>query len=179
MEPTSTAPAITPASVGIRYGLIVGLVGIILDFLLKTTGSDFKHPIIAILLALTVWVVGISFAHRYFKQHNNGFMTYGQGVAIGVIIGLIYGVLAGVFGYIYMNFLDPGYIESVRAYTEETMANFNLPDEAVEKAMADITIEKMGSPLSIAKTMLGGAVGGLILSLIISAFTKHTRPEFE
>jgi Protein of unknown function (DUF4199) len=178
MERTAT-PTVTPAAVGIRYGLLMGIVGVILDFLLKTTGSDFKHPIIATLLALSVWVVGITFAHRYFKQQNGGLMTYGQGVIIGVLVGAIYGILSGLFSYIYINYLDPGYVESIRTYTEDTLANFNLPEEAVEQGLADITTEKLASPLTILKTSFGGAIGGLILSLIISAITKKNRPEFE
>jgi tetrahydromethanopterin S-methyltransferase subunit G len=175
----STTTPVSTSSVGIRYGLAVGLVGVILDLVLKSTGLGFKSPLVAFILAAAVWVVGITLAHKFYKRLNGGFMTYGQGVVIGLIIGLIYGLLSGIFTYIYVNFLDANYVTSVRDYTEQTLAKFNLPEEAVEKGLADITQEKLGSPLAIGKAIFGGGLGGLVLSLIISAITKHTRPEFE
>ncbi|UPL47963.1 DUF4199 domain-containing protein [Hymenobacter sublimis] len=178
MENTAT-PAVTPASVGIRYGLIVGIAGVILDLIFRMTGLGFKMPVVSLVLIAALWIVGMVMAHKEFKRSNNGFMTYKQGIVIGLMIGLLYGILSGIFNYVYINFLDTNYVQSVRDYTEETLAKLNLPEEAMEKGLADFTQEKMGSALSIVKTIFGGVIGGLILSLIISAFTKHSRPEFE
>ncbi|MBG8555715.1 DUF4199 domain-containing protein [Hymenobacter guriensis] len=178
METTPTA-TVTPISVGIRYGLLVGIISVILDLLLKTTGLDFKQPFLGLSVAIAIWVVGMVLAHKYFKQHNGGFMTYGQGLLIGLLMGAISGLLSGIFNYVYINFLDTSYVNSVRDYTEATLANLNLPEEAMEKGLADITQEKLGSPLAILKNIVVGAVMSFLLSLIVSAITKHNRPQFE
>jgi hypothetical protein len=54
-----------------------------------------------------------------------------------------------------------------------------VQDEQIEKSMVDMTDEKIKSPLQIGKTMLSSAIGGVIIGLIVSIFTRRSRPEFE
>ncbi|NVO86050.1 DUF4199 domain-containing protein [Hymenobacter terrestris] len=178
MENTTT-PAVTPVSVGIRYGLIVGVIGLVIDLISRSTGMAFKMPYIMLAIVAALWIVGMVLAHKFFKKSNAGYMTYGQGLVIGLMMGLIYGVLSAVFNYVYINFMDPNYVVSLQEYTRESMAKFNVPEEALDKAMADMTAENLASPMSVVKNTFGGAIGGLVLSLIVSAFTKNKRPEFE
>ncbi|WBA43751.1 DUF4199 domain-containing protein [Hymenobacter canadensis] len=177
MENTATT-AETPVQVGIRYGLLFGIIGIIVDFGLKVTELAFKFSV-AMPMSILVWVVGIVLAHRYFKSQNGGLMTFGQGVIISIVLGTISAILTGAFNYVYINFIDPDYVTAMRADMEAWMMGMNVPEDQLDKALADISQEKMGSVLSIGKVTLGGSIGGAVLGLIISAFTKHKLPEFE
>jgi hypothetical protein len=177
METTSTA--VTPVSTGIRYGILTGLIWIVVDFVLRVTELSFKYSIY-LSASIGVYILGIILAHRFFKQNNQGFMTYGQGLLIVVVLSLISGLMSGVFNYIYVNFIDADYALRMRTDFETWMSSMpGVQEEQIEKSLEGMSDEKVKSPLQIGKSMLGGAFGGLITGLIISIFTKHNRPEFE
>jgi Protein of unknown function (DUF4199) len=177
MEHTST-PAVTPASVGIRYGLLTGLVTVIYSFVLKA--ADLEQKPIMGLLTFAILVGGIVLAHKFYKQHNGGFMSYGQGLSIAAVTGAVIGALSGVFQYIYVNFIDAQYVQrTLEAARAKMEADSNISEEQIDQAMQ--WTEKMmpTGPISIVWSILATAVFAILLALIISAFTKNTRPEFE
>lgn len=107
-------------------------------------------------------------------------MRYGQGVMIVLVLSLVSGVMSGLFNYIYVNFIDPEYALRMRTDFEAWMNSFgSIPEEQIEKGMADMSDEKIKSPIQIGKATLSSAIGGVIVGLIVSIFTKHNRPEFE
>ncbi|SDY28589.1 DUF4199 domain-containing protein [Hymenobacter psychrophilus] len=177
MENTTT-PAVTPLAVGVRYGLIIGIVSIIVDLVLKASGLAFKFSV-SVTVPLLVMVVGIVLAHKFFKRSNGGYMSYGQGLLIAIVLGSISALFTGIFNYVYINFIDTTYVDAMRTDMETWMASKNMPEEQIEMSLKDISQEKLGAPFAIAKAIFGGAIGGLVLSLIVSAFTKSKRPEFE
>jgi flagellar biosynthesis protein FliQ len=175
----NTATPVSTTTTGIRYGLITGLIWMIVDFVFRTTGLSLKYSLY-LPASLVVYIVGIIMAHRYFKEQNGGFMSYGQGVMIVVILSLVSGTLSGLFNYVYVNFIDPDYAARMRADMEAWMSSFNgIPDEQIEKTLAGLSDEKVKSPLQIGQTLLSSAFGGLIVGLLISIFTRRNRPEFE
>jgi len=178
MENTAT-PIITTTNVGIRYGLITGLIWIVVDVIMRATGLSFKYSVY-LPVSLVVYIVGIVLAHRYFKQHNGGFMSFGQGVLITLVLALVSGFMAGIFNYLYLNFIDPDYAARARADAEAWMSTLpGMQEENLEKAMAGMSDEKLKSPMQILTTLGNNAIGGVIMGLIVSIFTKHKRPEFE
>lgn len=166
----------TPSSVGIRYGLITGLIATVVSLLQLALISDPETPLRW--LSLVIMVVGIVLAHKSFKNMNGGFMSYGQGLSIGTIVSGVTGALSGIFSYIYMSFIDPDYMNRVMEITRSRMEEKGLDDAQIDQSMAMVS-KFSGGPLTIVFGILGALLFGFIISLIISAFTKHTRPEFE
>lgn len=173
----NTATTITPASVGIRYGVLTGLVSVIYSFILLAARQEGNTPLG--LLAFVIWIGGIWMAHKYYKANNEGFMSYGQGLTIGVILSLVSGVMGAIFRYIYMEFIDPAAMqrgmELARTKLEE---KGGLSDEQIDQAIA-MSQKFSSGPVGLVIAIVSAVVIGLILSLIISAITKNTRPEFE
>ncbi|MCB2377578.1 DUF4199 domain-containing protein [Hymenobacter sp. BT635] len=179
METTSTTPAASPVSVGIRYGIITGLIWIVVDFAMRATGLSFKYSVY-LSASILVYILGTVMAHRFFKQNNQGFMTYGQGLLIVVVLSVISGLMSGIFNYVYVNFIDPDYALRMRTDLEAWMSTIpNVPEEQIEKSLEGMSDEQIKSPTQIGKSLMGAAVGGVITGLIVSIFTKHKRPEFE
>ncbi len=123
-------------------------------------------------------IVGIILAHKHFKHQNQGFMSYGQGLAIGAITSAVSGVIGGVFTFIYFTFIDPGYMARVMELTRSRMEEKGMPDAQIDQAMA-LTEKFATGPISMVFAILGGLLMGFLVSLVISAFTKNSRPEFE
>lgn len=174
METQTTSVSTT--SVGLRYGLLVGLVSVIITFGLNVTQmetSPLKY------LTSLVMIAGIILAQRDFKQRNAGFMEYGQGVGIGVIASAVIGVISAIFTYIYTAFIDPAIMtramEKARADME---AKGNLSDAQIDQAMA-MSAKFTSGPILLVFIIVGSIIIGLIISLITSAIIKNTKPEFE
>lgn len=175
MENSST-PTVTLGSVSLRYGLITGIISLLLSAVMYMTGTD-QSPLR--FLAYPIMIAGIWMAHRDFKLGNAGFMSFGQGVKIGLIVSAIIGVLSCLFVFVYASFIDTNFltrlVETERAKME---AKPGMTDEQIDQAMS-IAEKFMTLPVIMFFALLITIIVGLVFSLIISAITKHSRPEFE
>ncbi|RSK44120.1 DUF4199 domain-containing protein [Hymenobacter perfusus] len=175
MEHTST-PAVTPVATGIRYGLFVGIIASILSFIQFAFIKDPETPFRW--LSTVVCIIGIYMAHKQFKQSNSGFMSYGQGLGIGTILSVVAGLISGVFGYLYVAFIDPEYMNRAMEVQRAKMEAQGLDDAQIEQGM--MWAQKFSTgPIVILFSLIIVVIIGFVISLIISAFTKNTRPEFE
>lgn len=175
MENTSTP--VSSTSVGLRYGLLIGIVSIIYSFILLATNLEQNTALT--LLSIVILVVGIFLAHKNYKENNSGFMSYGQGLGIGTIVSLVSGLLGGVFRYVYMEFIDPSAAQRAMDQTRAKMEEAgNMSDAQIDQAI-QMSQRFASGPIGIAVAVLGSALIGFLITLIIAAITKHNRPEFE
>ena len=175
MENTVT-PSVSPSSVGFRYGIMLGIVSIILTAIGLITGQE-QNTLFSI-IGFVVLVVFIVLAHRAFKAANGGFMSFGQGVTIGTLATVVSTLLASIFRYIYITFVDPTAMERGLEAARAKLESQGMSDEQIDQAMS-MTSTMTNGPVGILMAIVGGVIIGLILSLIISAITKRARPEFE
>jgi len=170
------ATPVTTSAIGIRYGLLLGVISVIFSFLQLTFIDDPQTPLRW--LSVVFLIAGIVLAHKQFKQHNQGFMSFGQGLAIGTILSAVSGVISGLFTYVYFTFIDPSYMTRVMEMTRSRMEDQGLTDAQVDNAMA-MTQKFATGPISMVFAMLGALLVGFLISLVVSAVTKNPRPEFE
>lgn len=166
----------TVSSTAMRYGLIVGLICVIYSFILAMTDNSMNRALSSITYLFII--VGMVMAFKYFKQHNGGFMSYGQGLGIGSLMSLIAGLLTSVFMYIYAKFIDTEMMNRAMEMQRVEMEKQGMEDAQIDQAME--MASKFSGPEMI---LIGGTIGmlivGFIIALIVSAIMKHTRPEFE
>ena len=163
-------------SVAIRYGIITGIVSVIYSLILYMT--ELNNNTWLSLISTAILIVGIVLAHNFYKAANNGFMSYGQGLGIGSLLSLIVGFFSAIFLFIYLKFIDSTVMEKMQEAQYVEMEKRGMSEEQIEQAIQ--LSQKMTSPeLMVVWAILGSLVFGFFLSLIISAITKHTRPEFE
>ncbi|QIL75515.1 DUF4199 domain-containing protein [Hymenobacter sp. HDW8] len=168
---------VSTTSVGLRYGLLTGIVSIIYSFILLATSLE-QNTALG-LLSLLILAGGIYLAHKFYKENNGGFMSYGQGLGIGTLISLIAGLLGGIFRYVYTEFIDPSVTQRVMDQTRAKMEEAgNMSDAQIDQAI-QMSQRFSSGPVGIVIAVLGSALIGFLISLIIAAITKHNRPEFE
>ena len=172
---TNTTP-VTTTAIGLRYGLLVGLVSIIFSFVLFLTQTD-QSPVRW--LGLAVLIGGMVLAHNAYKQANGGFMDYSEGLGIGALMSVISGTLSTAFSYVYMSFVDEGYMSRVMETTRAKMeAKGNMTDEQIDQAMSMAQKFSSGGWM-ILFGILGSLLFGFLIALVVSAITKNSKPEFE
>ena len=175
MEENSTSLAVTTRSVGIRYGIIMGTISIVL-FLVFVIVDIEMYLKIGRWISTCMAIAMVILAHLYFKKNGDGFMNYGQGIGIAFWTGLISSVVGSVFNYIYIKFIDQSMITAIREGAIREMQEKGQSDEQIEMAM------KFVDMFTNAEAMLffGLFVGILmmvVIGLIVTIFTQKAQPE--
>lgn len=173
---TTTSPNLTTA-VGGRYGLLTGLVSIIISF--GIYALELEQNSAVRFLTMAVLVGGIVLAMRSFKEQNGCFMGYGQGLGVGTMVSGVVGLLSGAFVYLYTTVVDPSVLtrmmDKARAELE---AKGTMSDAQVDQALAWSAKFTTG-PYMLIFSVLFTLVLGLLISLVVAAFVKNPKPEFE
>lgn len=166
----------TTGKFSFKYGLILGLIGIVFGVLLYTqdmhTSQSSGIMIIGIVIAAVVTFLGIS----NFKKDNGGFLTLGQALKIGAGVALIAGILSVIYNVVLVEFIDLGAKEAIMDARlgpalesgEITQEQFNIQKEQ------SIQYWWMGYPVIIILNIIIGLVLGLITGLIL----KKAKPDY-
>ncbi|MDQ3291129.1 MAG: DUF4199 domain-containing protein [Bacteroidota bacterium] len=179
MDNYSTTSSVAPSknAIALRYGIIFGIISIVYSLILNITDLAFSNRALS-WVSFIILIVAIVLAMREFKQQNNNYMSYGQGLGIGTLVTTVSSFLGGVFTYIYVKFIDTGFIDKMREMQVAELEKKGMNDDQIEQAVT--MSEKMMTPgMIVVFAILGGLFFGFLLSLIISALLKRTRPEFE
>lgn len=175
MEETTQVQAPTVRSVGIRYGFILAVIGIILFLVFIFSGADMTSGWIR-WTGYPIYIVLVVLAHNYFKANGDGFMSYGQGIGIAFWTGLISSVVSSLFTYIYLKFIDSGMIEMIRQAQIEELEKKGMSDEQIEQTMKFVSMFTTPE-MMLVFGVIGGVVGIVICGLIVSIFTQKKQPE--
>lgn len=172
----TNATPVTSTSVGLRYGLLTGLVSVIFSFILFVTHAD-QSP--ARWLGLVILIGAMVLAHKAYKQANGGFMNYSEGLGIGAFMSGVSGVISTAFSVVYMKFIDPEYMSRMADTARANMeTKGGMTDEQIDQGVA--MMQKFSTTgWMVLFGVVGSVLGGLLVALIVSAFTKHSKPEFE
>ena len=174
MEDTTT-PTVSTRSVGVRYGLIMGVIGIALFVVFIAADVDIQGP--ARWLNVLVLAVIIFLAHKYFKENGDGFMTIGQATGIGFWMCLVSSAISSVFTYIYVKFIDTGFIQQMMDRTREGMEEKGtMSEEQVDQAMA-MTSKFMTPEMMLVFGLVFGILFGVLIALVVGLFTQKKNPE--
>jgi uncharacterized membrane protein (DUF485 family) len=167
---------VSTMSVGIRYGLIMAVISIAYFVVLNTAGVDMSQGI-GRWASLVFYVGVIILAHKYFKDQGNSFMSYGQGIGIGFWIALISSVISSIFTYIYVKFIDTGYIQQMLDKQREIIEEKgSMSDDQIEKAMT--MAAKFTTPeMMLIFGVIGGVIITLLVALVVTIFTQKKNPD--
>lgn len=172
----TTTPSVSATAVGGRYGLLTGLVSIIISF--GIYALELEQNSAVRFLTMAVLIAGIALAMRNFKDQNGGFMDYGQGLGVGVMVSAVVGLLSGGFIYLYTTVVDPSVITRMIDKTRVEMEAKGLSDTQTDQAMG-WTTKFATAPFMSWFTVLFTVLIGLLISLLVAAFVKNPKPEFE
>ncbi len=171
MEPISTRKA------GSLYGLYYGAFLVVFSFILNSTKLEGN-----LLLNLTGWGIFIAvmaMAMRKFKDDNEGYMKFGQGMGIGFYYSLVTGIISGLFDTFYLTVVNPQMLQEQLDKSVAIMeSNPNMTDEQIE-AMAEMSESFTHPVILFTIALVGALIIGVIISLIVAAIMKKDNLELD
>jgi len=167
---------VSSKQISIKYGLISGLIGITFFVVQNLIGQGMNQSLSYV--GLLILAVIIYLAHKAFKEEGDGYMNYGKGLGIGTLISLVSSVVSGIFMFIYVSYINSGYIQQLMDKTREDMENQGQSDEIIDQSMEFMAM--IFSPIALPIIgIISTVFMGFIISLVVSAITQNKPPENE
>lgn len=164
------------APVAVRYGLITGMIMLIYTLMLYMTDM-FMNKTLAY-LSFLILIGGIVMAYREYKTRNQGFMSYGKGLSLAILLSVIAGLMVSVFQYLYMKFIDDTIMKKVMDNQLEEYEKSGMSEEQIDRVVE--MSEKWAIPeMVLVSGPLSYLIAGLLIGLVVAAFMRNARPEFE
>ena len=107
-------------------------------------------------------------------KSTNGRLSYRQAVAVGFLIGLTTGIIMSVIGFIYTNYINPGYIDYMLAEAKKAMiAGGKDPQEIADKIAA--LKQQLSPAVQILQAMAGQTIAGTVVALVMGIFIRTKK----
>jgi hypothetical protein len=124
---------------------------------------------------IVLLIVLMVLAHREYRKTHEGMMTYPQGLGSGTLLSVIASVITGVLLFIYVKYINTGYAAAMMKMQQAAIEQRGLTGAQADQALA--MTGAMLTPVGILITsLLGGAIAGFIVALIVSIFTRKGDP---
>lgn len=167
-------------AIAIRFGLLTGLVKIILDtltyqFFLSSWLMMTSMTAIGFIAGIALMII----AGKQQRREMGGYMDIKEAFRIVFITALIAVVLNYAYGYVYMHFIDTTMMDKIKEASISSAEKWGAPQETLDR-MADEFDKQSIDKNNIGKQMLGLA-GSIvlygILSFICAAIIKKNKPK--
>lgn len=169
-EKTSTA------RVALKYGVLVAVVTIVYSTILYVAGLGQNRWLSS--MSYIFMIVAIVWAMKDFREKNDGFISYGEGLGLGSLTAAVLGVLSSAFTLFYIQFIDNTLLAQGLDQVREDMERQGKDDAQIEQAI-EISQKFMSPGIVFVTVILGYLVMGFIVSLIIAAIMRREKPVFE
>ena len=160
----------------LNFGAIIGLLLMIISlitYVFEMYEAQWLTYVSYLLLILGI-VIGIK---NYRDSQLNGFISYGNALGYGVLLALFASIIVSFVNYLYLGFIDDGFLVFAMEQQELAMYESGMPDDQIELSME--YARKFSSPGIIAFFgMLATTFLGFIISLIAAAVLKKEPTEF-
>ncbi len=168
----------------LKFGLYAGFFGIISSLIIYLI--DFKLNL--------EWYIGVinligtfslvAFGTIKRRRQTGGYMSYGSAMVSCLNIYLVATIISLLFYNLLTGVIDPDLQEIMKKGTlekmEKTFTSFNMPQDQIDQAMADIEAQDYSpSILNFFKQLLSALAMGLVFSLIMAIFLRKEKPIFE
>lgn len=181
MENTTESTA-SSSLIALKYGFINGLLSFLFSTLLNVMGwaEQFQESIgwVSTIWSLVLSVTISYLCLREYREQNEGFISYGQGLGLSTLLGAISGLVAGGFNYIYIQFIDNTVIQRQMDIARERMEDQGMSASQIQSA-EEMTAMFMNPGMQFVIVVIMSLIFNFLLGLIVSAVVKREKPVFE
>jgi predicted branched-subunit amino acid permease len=154
-------------------GLLLGVSSIILSVIMYVMNMHLERNWIVGTLGFVLMIVFIVLGISQFKKSNGTFLSLSQALKIGVGIAVVAGVIGAIYQLIFMNVIEPDFMDKVmeKQYEQMVESNPNMTQEQLDMSME--MAKKFSSPaITAAFSLIASAFFGLIIALIAGLVMK-------
>jgi hypothetical protein len=166
---------VSPFKVGLKYGMYLGLASIVitlashfvgLDDLKNIESLDFKK---SFALSILGWAVIFGFLYaglKFFREHNEGLLSLGEGFSVALFIGLFSAIILALYMMIHAHLFMGDLVDTL----SQVIDMDEMPEEeseAVQSVMGFVTSPFFVAISSFFSRMFAAAIFGFIAALIL------------
>jgi len=177
----STQSSASTGGLLMPYGLTSALASVLFYVLLYVNGTEaFMHPI-----AFLSYVIPITFAVVACRKarKQTGFLEFSAALRLTFGIQVISFFALTLFSYLLMNYIDTGFAERMLQLTiqktQEMLEKFNVPQSEIDKQIKGVMSKDLFSLKAVLQNFAISCIVLFLFSLIIAAFVKKNKPEFQ
>ena len=169
-ERTSTA------RVALKYGVLAAVVAMVYSTILNVSGLGQNTWLTAI--SYIFMIVAIFLGIKEFREKNQGFISYGEGLGLGSLLSAVLGVLSAAFTLFYIRFIDDSVLTQGLDRLREDMERQGKDDVQIEQAL-EVSQKLMSPGLMFVSVIIVTLIAGFVISLIAAAIMRREKPVFE
>ena len=168
------------------YGAILGLLFILVAVFCRAFGIiDLERPMLVFTINTLLFSGFLFFIiNKYREVKNGGFISYSQSLKVGVSIAVFSSVVFGLWKILLVGYIDPNYASLALEKQQQAILELDnaIPgmidniDESLDNLENELASQYKPHNILI-NEIISKAIGGFLLSLIISCFTKKQDPE--
>lgn len=160
----------------INYGLILGLISILISVGVYASGNAYNQHWSIGLISFAIMVILIALGIKKLKQNNNDSLTLAEALKTGIGIALISGILSAIYTYIFVTIIEPDFYVNLLASIERQWMEQGMTDEQIQTTLA--MTKKMSGPfMTITFSIIGSLFFGFIISLITGLIMKKDKAQ--
>ena len=115
------------------------------------------------------------FTVNYRDNVKDGYINFGDSFVFILFMSIVIGVFWFVYFYIFLSFIDPGYIQQLLDLVENKYYEMGMQEAQIEQSMKYLGY--IYNPIALSfMGIFGNIITGVVLGLIISIFTKKQAP---
>lgn len=142
MEESFELEQTSPVSDGVKTGVIIGFINIVISVLLYVIDPTMMGSLgvslgILVLNLVLLIVMGIKY-----RKSVGGYLSYGKAFTHGFVTLLVSGLIGVIFSILLFTVIDPDLpaliIENTIERTSEMMVKFGAPESSIDEAIAQM-----------------------------------------
>jgi len=168
----------------IKYGLMIGIVQILLALLLYLMGIEYMTKWWVSILIFVLAIILLVTVGKKIRAENGGFISFGNLFVLMLISFVSSMAVATIFNILLYNVIDTNLAQNIEDVTIENMTSMfeglGMDDDKIEEAM--VGMESISEKFTVAGqaiTFMWSIVWGAIISSILAAILKKNPNPFE
>lgn len=169
---------ITPGKFGLSYGIILGLIAIVVNVIMYVTGMSLEGVQWPMNIFYLIFAVFIFYAVSQHKKQNGNLLSLGEALKVGTLIGLISGVVTTIYVLLFNYVIAPEFMsEMMEMQLDKLRENPDLTEEMIEQSRS--VSEFFMNPFIFSAIVLASyTFFGFLYSLIAGLIMKKEAPQY-
>ena len=166
-----------------KWGLYLSASSIIFTIIMSIVGFNFSSMSSFAMYGSLVFVIAmglmITFGTLSIREHRTnlgGFIDFKQAFMVCFVVFLISVVIGQIFNFVYNNYINPSFMESMKESMGTMFEEMNAPEASRAEALKGI--DEGRTIVGTLKSTATSSIFSAIVAAIMAAIMKKARPMF-